>query len=76
MIFEVHDLHVATGGGVAFGHYLCRCGVIGQDGVDKASWMRGTFCCRKTDGRWLIVHEHFSAPFDMASGKTLFDLEP
>jgi uncharacterized protein (TIGR02246 family) len=76
MIFEVHDLQVVTGGGVAFGHYLSRCGGTGQDGVAKVSWMRRTVCCRHTDDRWLIVHEHFSAPFDMSSGKALFDLQP
>jgi PhnB protein len=31
---------------------------------------------RKTNGTWMIVHEHFSAPFDPESGKALFDLEP
>lgn len=38
--------------------------------------MRGTVCYRKLGGQWLVTHEHFSAPFDMESGKTMFDLAP
>jgi ketosteroid isomerase-like protein len=38
--------------------------------------MRGTIGYRKTDGTWLVVHEHWSAPFDIESGKALFDLQP
>jgi hypothetical protein len=38
--------------------------------------MRASAGLRRRGGKWLIVHEHFSAPFDPASGKALFDLEP
>jgi uncharacterized protein (TIGR02246 family) len=76
MIFEVHDLNIAARDDVAFGHYLSRCGGTGPDGVEKVGWMRGTVCCRRIDGKWLVVHEHFSAPFDMETSKALFDLEP
>jgi hypothetical protein len=31
---------------------------------------------RKTKRKWMIVHEHFSAPFDLESGKALLNLEP
>lgn len=75
-VFELHQVGVEARQGLAFGHYLCRCGGAGPDGEVKASWMRGTVCCRKTQGGWQVAHEHFSAPFDMASGKALFDLEP
>ena len=36
--------------------------------------MRVTVRFRKTNGTWMIVHEHFSAPFDPESGKALLDL--
>ena len=68
--------HIAARDDLAFGHYLSRCGGTGPDGVEKVGWMRATVCCRKIDGRWLVVHEHFSAPFDMETSKALFDLEP
>ncbi|MCC2663201.1 MAG: hypothetical protein K0S35_1123, partial [Geminicoccaceae bacterium] len=48
----------------------------GADGKEQVGWMRATFCCRKTNGRWRIAHEHFSAPFDPESSKALFDLQP
>jgi uncharacterized protein (TIGR02246 family) len=76
MIFEVHDLDIEARGDLAFGHYLGRCGATGADGKERAGWFRVTVYCRKTNGRWKVAHEHFSAPFDPASGKTLLDLEP
>ena len=76
MIFEVHDLAIEASDDVAFGHYLVRCGGTGPDGEAQTGWMRVTVCCRRRSGRWLIAHEHFSVPFDMASGKALLGLEP
>jgi ketosteroid isomerase-like protein len=61
---------------VAFAHGLCRCGAKDESGEEKTSWMRFTTCYRRTSGSWKIVHEHFSAPFDVESGKALFDLKP
>ena len=46
-----------------------------SDGKEMAGWMRMTSCFRKQRGKWRIVHEHFSAPFDPQSDKTLW-LEP
>ncbi|MEQ8815296.1 MAG: nuclear transport factor 2 family protein [Thalassobaculum sp.] len=76
MRFEIHDPRVAVSGDVAFAHYLAFCGGTGHDGSEHTGWMRATAGCRKIDGRWMIVHEHFSAPFDPISGKALFDLQP
>ena len=75
MIFEMHDLHVTTGDGVAFATALNRCGGIGENGEEQAGWMRMTAGYRKTNGKWMVVHEHFSAPFDMETLKVL-DLKP
>jgi uncharacterized protein (TIGR02246 family) len=76
MIFDVRDLKVAVGGDIAFAHGLTRCGVLDGEGGEKASWMRGTTCYRRTNGSWTIVHEHWSAPFEMETGKALFELTP
>ncbi|HSA82204.1 MAG TPA: nuclear transport factor 2 family protein [Geminicoccaceae bacterium] len=76
MFFEVHDLDIEARDDLAFGHYLSRCGGTGPDGEEQVGWMRVTFGCRKTNGKWKIAHEHFSAPFDPESGKALFALEP
>jgi ketosteroid isomerase-like protein len=76
VIFEIHDLGIEAGDGVAFAHYLLRCGGTGPDGKQQVGWMRVTVCCRRTNGRWVVAHEHFSVPFDMESGKALLGLEP
>jgi uncharacterized protein (TIGR02246 family) len=76
MIFEIHDLRIEAGDDVAFGHYLLKCGATGDDGTEKTGWMRATVCWRKRSGRWMVAHEHFSAPFDVESGKALLNLEP
>lgn len=76
MIFEVHDLVIEAGDDIAFGHYLVRCGAIGEDGNEKTGYMRATVCCRRHHASWLIAHEHFSAPFDPATGDALLHLEP
>jgi uncharacterized protein (TIGR02246 family) len=76
MVFEIHDLAIQAGDDIAFAHYLIRCGVIGEDGKENSGYMRATVCCRNTDGRWLIAHEHYSVPFDPASSQALLGLEP
>ncbi len=76
MIFEMLDLSITAGAGIAFAHYLLRCGRIGDDGEEQAGWMRVTVCWQKRSGRWKVAHEHFSAPFDPASGKALLGPQP
>jgi len=76
MTFEMHDLAVTAGADVAFGHYLTRCGGTDADGEEKSCWMRVSVGCRRIAERWTIAHEHFSSPFDMETGKALFDLQP
>lgn len=76
MLFEVHDLDIEARDDLAFSHYLSRCGGTGADGTEQDGWFRATVCWRRTNGRWQVVHEHFSAPFDPESGKALLDLEP
>ncbi|HEX5078578.1 MAG TPA: nuclear transport factor 2 family protein [Geminicoccaceae bacterium] len=76
MIFEIHGLEIEAVDDIAFGHYLVRCGTVGDDGREDAGFMRATFCCRRTGKMWKIAHEHFSAPFDPASGEALLKLAP
>ncbi len=76
MVFEPADMTLAASGDVGYGFYLIRCGAKESDGNDKTGWMRGTVGFRRSGGKWAIAHEHFSVPFDMESGKALFDLKP
>lgn len=73
--YEIRDLSIATGDGVAFSHHLY--GVSGvQDAGKIDMWVRATVCYRELDGKWMITHEHESVPFDVNSGKASLDLEP
>jgi ketosteroid isomerase-like protein len=75
--YEVRDLSVTVGGDVAFGHAFGRLSGTLRDGTATSGmWVRGTFCFRKLDGGWLIVHDQASVPFDIASGQGVTDLEP
>jgi uncharacterized protein (TIGR02246 family) len=76
MIFEIRELNIEAEDDVAFAHWLNCCGATDENGEEKSSWMRVTAGYRRIKGNWRIVHEHFSAPFDMATGKALFGLQP
>ncbi|KAB0500057.1 YybH family protein [Pseudomonas vancouverensis] len=75
-IFEFHDIRIEAGQETAFAHWLAHCGGTNDKGETQSCWMRGTAGYRQVNGVWAIVHEHWSAPFDMASGAALFDLKP
>lgn len=75
MTFEIHELQIFAGEELAFAHALNRCGGTGPDGKMHCGWMRFSSGYRKQHGQWRVVHEHFSAPFDPLSDKTLW-LEP
>ncbi|MCK7627383.1 nuclear transport factor 2 family protein [Streptomyces sp. RS10V-4] len=75
--YEVRELTVTVGGEVAFAHCFARLSGTLRDGAETGGmWVRGTFCFRKTDGVWLIVHDQASVPFDVVSGRGVADLEP
>jgi ketosteroid isomerase-like protein len=74
--FELRDLSITASGDAAFCHSLNRLSGKMKNGEDYDFWMRRTVCCRSVDGELKIIHEHFSVPFDMESGKALFDLKP
>ena len=74
--YEVRDLSVAVGDGVAFAHSLNRITGALKNGTKIDQWVRWTPCFRKIDGTWLIVHDHVSVPTDFATGKSLLNLQP
>jgi ketosteroid isomerase-like protein len=76
MVFEQSELVVHGDDQWAFAHWLNSCGGADDKGEIKSSWMRASAGYRRTPDGWKAVHEHFSAPFDMESGKALFDLQP
>ena len=74
--YEVRDLSVTAGGEAAFCHYLYRVTGTMTNGSEVDMWVRSTLCFRKTDGAWVVAHEHTSVPFDAESGKASIDLKP
>ena len=56
-LFELHELGITAGDTVAFAHCLIECGKR-----PNSDWVRATFCLQKTDGKWMITHQHGSMP--------------
>lgn len=74
--YEVRDLTIAVGDDLAFAHGFGRLGgTLGGRRTD-GFWVRVTFCLRKIEGAWLVVHDHASVPIDFKSGRASLDLEP
>jgi len=66
---EHHDIQLTVGEDVAVWHGLHRMTPIDPpDHRCGQSWVRVTACYRKVEGKWLIIHEHVSFPFDCATG--------
>lgn len=75
--YEVRDLRLAVDTEIAFGYCFGRVSGTLPDGTaTEGMWVRATFCFRRIDGRWLVVHDQASVPFDIRSGKGVADLEP
>lgn len=75
-MFEMHQLKVQANDQLAFSHSLNHCGGTNSNGEMQSCWIRATQCWTKTNAGWRIVHEHYSVPFDMETGNTLFNLAP
>ena len=67
---ETKDVKIIAQGDVAVVHYLYRFTGMPFD----PSWIRNTSVYRKIEGRWLIVHEHGSVPFDPETLQAVFAL--
>jgi len=63
---EVRDLEVTADGSVAFCTSLnCLTATPVGEAESFSLWFRVTLGLRRIDGRWLVVHEHESVPFEM-----------
>lgn len=74
--FEISELGVHASADLAYSHFLNHCGGTNEKGEMQTGWMRGTRCWHRQGNDWKVVHEHFSMPFDMASGQIDFGIEP
>ena len=75
--YEISDLYVTVGAGVAFCYGLVHLTGGRTDGSDADAWFRSTLCLRRDEGVWKISHLHQSVPMYMdGSLRAAVDLKP
>ena len=73
---EFRDVHVSVQGDLAIATGLERLSGTLTNGEKSSVWARFTSVFRKSNGKWLDIHDHVSVPTDLASGKARLDLNP
>ncbi len=63
----ISDLDVTVGGDVAFARSIQQFNATDKSGKPMRLTVRVTDGLKKTDGKWLIAHEHVSIPVDLAT---------
>ena len=74
--YEMRDLSITASHDVAFCHGLSHVSATKKDGGQLEMWWRTTVCFSQVEGKWKVVHEHNSVPFDVESGMASLDLKP
>lgn len=67
--FEMSEFALESDGKLAYSHSIQHLAYTRKDGSHYEVMARVTDVYRKTNGQWLIVHEHVSVPIDPATGK-------
>jgi uncharacterized protein (TIGR02246 family) len=66
---SINDLEISAGGDVAYSHSIQHVSLMGKDGKKTEMTVRVTDGYKKTNGQWLISHEHVSVPVEIATMK-------
>lgn len=74
--WDIPDLHVIVRGDIAVTWGLNRMRAEQPDRPAFESFSRGTRVFQKVDGRWRMIHQHVSFPYDPATGNVKSDLRP
>ena len=74
--FEISDLDITADSKLAFSHSIQHFACTDPKGNKLDMTMRATDAYRKVTGKWVIVHEHLSAPIDLATGKADLTSKP
>ncbi|MGL5063133.1 MAG: YybH family protein, partial [Microcoleus sp.] len=72
---EMQDLRLTVSGDLAIAHWLFHFTGMEKDCPGAQMWMRITSGCQRKQGKWQIVHEHCSVPFDPETSKAVFTIE-
>lgn len=74
---EITGLTIAAGTEAAFAFCLNHISGTSSNGQKNDHWVRVSIGFQKTDGKWLVTHEHVSVPFYMdGSFRAALDLKP
>lgn len=73
---EVSELNIFAGTDHAFAHYFFRLHTKNKSHDAAQTWLRATVCYKKLQGKWKIVHEHGSVPFNPHTLQAQFTLKP
>ncbi len=66
--FDLENLSITASTDLAFAHCFIRCGGTMPDGRTFQDLVRATFCLKKIDGAWKILHQHGSKPVQKTGG--------
>jgi ketosteroid isomerase-like protein len=72
----ISDLYIYVSGDIALAHYIFRLKGPEKDHDAMQTWMRATTGFKKIQGKWKIIHEHGSVPFNPHTMQAMFTLEP
>jgi ketosteroid isomerase-like protein len=73
---ETRDLTIISGGTMAVAHHMFRITGPEKDHDAMQTWLRATTALKLQQGKWKIVHEHCSLPYDPHTLKVQFSLNP
>lgn len=74
---EHRDLDLTVSGDLAFCHGLHHIKPTDDPNHPAGqTWIRVTACYRKVEGKWVVVHEHVSIPFDCTMGQVSPIIDP
>jgi uncharacterized protein (TIGR02246 family) len=74
--YQIRDLRIARSDDVAFCHSLCHVESTRATGEKADYWVRVTSGFLKSNDRWMITHEHVSAPINVETKQAALDLQP
>lgn len=73
---EIQDDHILLNQDLAVFYAVTHInGVFKETKESVESWLRQTYCFKKLNGQWLIVHDHSSVPIG-TDGMGLMNLKP
>lgn len=73
---DINDLHITANDEIGFCSGLNHVHGTKLDGVVLDMWWRSTICLKKINGKWQILHQHNSVPFNTETGKASIGLKP